>query len=45
MLGAHSGATAVAQVETIENVLSEQLSARHRGALEANKPALKRGYL
>jgi hypothetical protein len=35
----------LAQVETIENVSSEQLSARHRGALEANKPALKRGYL
>jgi 2-oxoglutarate ferredoxin oxidoreductase subunit gamma len=44
MLGALSGATAVVQLETIEKVLSEQLSARHRDALEANKLALKRGY-
>lgn len=43
MLGALLEATGVVQLETMERVLEEHLSARHRDTLDANKLALRRG--
>ncbi|MGB8647937.1 MAG: 2-oxoacid:acceptor oxidoreductase family protein [Anaerolineae bacterium] len=43
MLGALIAATEVLQLETIEKILAEHLSERHRKALEPNKLALRRG--
>ncbi len=43
MLGALLGATDVLKLETIEKILAEHLSERHRKALEPNKVALARG--
>lgn len=43
LLGALMAATGVVQRATMERVLEEHLSARHRAKLEANKQALRRG--
>lgn len=43
MLGALLGATGVLKTETLEKILDEHLSERHRAALEPNKVALRRG--
>jgi 2-oxoglutarate ferredoxin oxidoreductase subunit gamma len=43
MLGALAAATQVVQLETLDRVLAQHLSARHRDKLEANKQALRRG--
>jgi 2-oxoglutarate ferredoxin oxidoreductase subunit gamma len=43
LLGALIGATGVIQPATLEQMLDEHLSTRHRGALVANQQALRRG--
>lgn len=43
MLGALIAATGVVTVETMNDVLAQHLSARHRDKLEANRNALARG--
>ena len=43
MLGALIGATGIAQMGTLDQVLEEHIGARHRDALEPNKKALRRG--
>ena len=43
LLGALIGATGVIQPATLEQMLDEHLSTRHRGALAANRQALRRG--
>jgi 2-oxoglutarate ferredoxin oxidoreductase subunit gamma len=43
LLGALIGATGVVRPETLEQMLAEHLSTRHRGALTANQQALERG--
>ncbi len=45
LLGALIGATGVVQSATLEQMLDEHLSARHRAALAANKQALQQGML
>ena len=43
LLGALVQATAVLKLETLDRVLDEHVSARHRDKLEANKQALRKG--
>ncbi len=43
LLGALIGATGVVSPATLERMLAEHLSTRHRAALEANQQALQRG--
>lgn len=43
LLGALVGATGVVKVDTLDRVLDEHVSARHRDKLEMNKQALRRG--
>ena len=43
LLGALVAATGVVKIETLDQVLEEHVSARHRDKLELNKQALRRG--
>jgi Pyruvate/2-oxoacid:ferredoxin oxidoreductase gamma subunit len=43
LVGALVGATGVLKLETLDKVLEDHVSARHRNKLEANKRALRRG--
>ena len=43
MVGALVAATGMVKFETLDQVLDEHVSARHRDKLEANKKALRRG--
>ena len=43
LVGALVAATGVVQIETLDRVLEERVSARHRDKLELNKRALRRG--
>jgi len=43
MVGAMLAATGVLKFETLDKVLEEHISARHRDKIEANKKALRRG--
>ena len=43
LVGALVGATGVLKMETLDEVLDEHISARHRDKLELNKQALRRG--
>jgi 2-oxoglutarate ferredoxin oxidoreductase subunit gamma len=43
MVGALIAATGMMRLETLDQVLDERLSSRHRDKLEANKRALRRG--
>ncbi len=44
MLGALIAVTGVVALETMDKVLQDHLSERHRAKLEANKLALRRGF-
>jgi 2-oxoglutarate ferredoxin oxidoreductase subunit gamma len=43
MMGALAAATGVVPISTLEKMLDEHVSARHRNVLESNKRALRRG--
>ncbi len=43
LVGALVAATGVLKMETLDQVLEERVSARHRDKLQANKEALRRG--
>jgi 2-oxoglutarate ferredoxin oxidoreductase subunit gamma len=43
MVGALVAATGALKLETLDQILEEHISARHRDKIEANKKALRRG--